>query len=97
MECMRRADELCCIQTSFVHPLNFQESLVRPGMHIFVLATSGCQSCLSCALVLPHAASTLALCAPPASPGVPGSESLAPSGACAELWDLVMSGSQAHS
>ena len=29
MERMRRADELACFQTSFVHPLNFQETLVR--------------------------------------------------------------------
>ena len=32
LERMRRAEELCSIQTRFVHPLNFQESLVRPPL-----------------------------------------------------------------
>ena len=45
MERMRRADELCCIQTSFVHPLNFQESLVSATCIVPPLATASPSLC----------------------------------------------------
>ena len=43
---MRHAEELCSIQSSFVHPLNFQESLVRALLSARPSVSSSICQCL---------------------------------------------------